>query len=98
VNEYIPYPALGSTNSWEAEWFYLRNPYPPLPKVKNKAPEYVLEWIGPGPESNNGQVKDLMKLVACMREMRVTTTSVVYNWIQRKIRPLQKKSTFGFEY
>jgi len=54
VNEYIPYPALGSTNGWETEWFYLGNPYPPLPRIKNKAPEYVLEWICPGPEADDG--------------------------------------------
>ena len=54
VNENIPYPALGSTNGWETEWFYLGNPYPPLSRIKNKAPEYVLEWICPGPEADDG--------------------------------------------
>ena len=30
--------------------------------------------------------------------MRITAASVVYNWIQRRIQPLQRRNTFGFEY
>ena len=79
IDEYIPYPALGDSSGWEAEWFYVRNPFPHLPRIRNKAPEYVLEWLCPGSDTDEGQIGDLMQLIASIRAKRVTAASVVYN-------------------
>ena len=36
--------------------------------------------------------------IFCLWEMRVTTASVVFNWIQSRIQPLRRQRNFGFKY
>ena len=56
-------------------------PYPSLPKFSAEPPVYFHEWIlknGPGSED---QVEELLGFTFCLREIRVTATSVQFNWV-----------------
>ena len=98
VDKYLEYPTIRSDADWKKDWFYISNPAPALPKWSNKPPIYVREWIHKNTPRSDDQVKELLDLTFCLREMRVTTASVVFNWIQRRIQPLQRRNHFGFQY
>ncbi|KAG2588403.1 hypothetical protein PVAP13_5NG333086 [Panicum virgatum] len=48
-------------------------------------------------EGNLDQVKELMALIAAHKEMNVTGASVVFDFVRRRIQPLQKRFHYVFE-
>ena len=44
------------------------------------------------------QVVELLERTVRFQKMRVTAASVVLNFIQRRIQPLQRRKNFGFQY
>ena len=44
------------------------------------------------------QIPDLLKLIANLKQNQITEEVVAFDWIKRRIQPLQARVTFGFEY
>jgi hypothetical protein len=44
------------------------------------------------------QIPDLLKLIANLKQNQITEEAVAFDWIKRRIQPLQARVTFGFEY
>ena len=85
VNKYLEWPAIHVSLEWKKDWFYIGSPYPSLPKFSAEPPVYFHEWIlknGPGSED---QVEELLGFTFCLREIRVTATSVQFNWVMRRV-------------
>ena len=85
VNKYLEWPPIHVNPDWKKDWFYIGNPSPSLPKFSAKPPVYFHEWIlknGPGSED---QVEELLGFTFCLREIRVTATSVQFNWVMRRV-------------
>ena len=53
--------------------------------------------MGP-PESEMGEVQELVGRIQQLKVMNVVAASVVISWLQRRIQPLQKRDRLGFEY
>ena len=54
------------------------------------------EWFAQG--RNKEQENELLQQIALLKKSNVTSGSVVLSWIGRRIQPLQKRCTLGFEY
>ena len=59
---------------------------------------YFHKWFNKNSPGSMDPVKELWDLIFCLQEMRVTAASVVFNWIQCTIHPLQRQRNFGFQY
>jgi len=47
---------------------------------------------------DTNQIPDLLKLIANLKQNRITGEAVAFDWIKRRIQPLQAQVNFGFEY
>lgn len=64
------------------------------------------DYLGPPtqrPEWNkkpvdNSQIPELLARIAEFRQKNLTGEAVVFDWIKRRIQPLQARETFGFQY
>ena len=81
---------------WKAEWFYIDNHAPTLPKRTPESPRQRNEWYAQA--GNLDQVGELLKRTAKWRREGVTGATVVSSWLRRQIQPLQCHSHLGFEY
>ena len=94
--KYIPYTPRWQVGEWKAEWFYIDNHAPALPRRIPGPPQQCTEWY------NHGQIKvqedELLQRIVGMRNMGVTGATVVFSWLGRQIQPLQKHCHLGFEY
>ena len=68
--------------------------------------ERTSDYLGPPtqrPEWNkkpvdNSQIPELLARIAEFRQKNLTGEAVVFDWIKRRIQPLQARETFGFQY
>ena len=44
------------------------------------------------------QIPELLEMIANLRQKRISGESVAFDWMKRRIQPLQARITFGFEY
>ena len=98
VDKYLEYPAFMMMPTEREISFYIGNPALALPKWFDKPPIYVREWIQKNTPGSDDQVKELLDLIFCFREMRVIAASVVFNWTRCRIQPSQRRNHFGFQY
>ena len=47
---------------------------------------------------DNSQVSKLLARIADLRQKNLTGEAVVFDWMRRRIQPLQARETFGFQY
>ena len=47
---------------------------------------------------DSSQVSELLSRIADFRQKNLTGEVVVFDWMRRKIQPLQARETFGFQY
>ena len=68
--------------------------------------ERTSDYLGPPtqrPEWNkkpvdNSQIPELLARIAEFRQKNLTGEAVVFDWIKRRIQPLQARETLGFQY
>jgi hypothetical protein len=94
--KYIPYKFPSRLSSWKERWFYIGNHAPSLLERTARVPKITGGWTKRAPELS--QVNELLTKIKELRDEGVTTPSVVYSWIGRRIKPLQQCTHFGFEY
>ena len=47
---------------------------------------------------DNSQIPELLARIAELRQKNLTGEAVVFDWMKRRIQPLQAWETFGFQY
>jgi len=47
---------------------------------------------------DNSQVSELLSRIAELRQKNLTGEAVVFDWMKRRIQPLQARETFSFQY
>jgi hypothetical protein len=56
------------------------------------------EWNSELPRGDLDQVDELLAIIAAHKEIGVTGASVMFSFFKRRIQPLQRRHTLGFEY
>ena len=67
-----------------------------FPRTGTRASQDDPDWFTSG--QNKEQEDELLKKIALLKKEKVTNRSVVLSWIVRRIQPLQKRCSLGFEY
>ena len=47
---------------------------------------------------DESQIPELLVRIAILRQNNLTGEAVVFDWMKRRIQPLQARETFGFQY
>ena len=47
---------------------------------------------------DNSQIPELLSRIADFRQKNLTRVAIVFDWMKRRIQPLQAQKTFGFQY
>ena len=98
VEKYLEWPAIHVDPEWKGSWFYNSNPAPTLPRFSATPPVYVREWILKYNTDFRDQVEELLERTVFFREMKVTVASILFNYTQYRIQPLQRHQDFCFQY
>lgn len=94
--KYIPYKLSYKVIDWKDFWFYVENQTPALPDRILGPPTPKASWNPKG--QNLAQINDLIGKIEHLKKKGLTGTSVMMNWIYRRIQPLQHRANFGFLY
>ena len=93
---YIPYSLSSKGIEWKPKWFYVKNQWESFPAITPGPPIQWPEWNKkPVDES---QLLELLARIADLRQKNVTGEAVMFDWMKRRIQPLQARETFGFQY
>jgi len=47
---------------------------------------------------DTSQIPELLELIAKLKQNQITGEAVAFDWMKRRIQPLQARVNFGFEY
>ena len=47
---------------------------------------------------DDSQIPELLSRIADIRQRNLTGEAIVFDWMKRRIQPLQARETFGFQY
>ena len=78
------------------KWFYIENQWESVPVITPGPP---IQW----PKCNkkpvdNSQIPELLSRIADLRRKNLTREAVMFDWMKRRIQPLQAREKFGFQY
>ena len=93
---YIPYKLSSKVIDWKPKWFYVQNQRESVPAITPGPPIQRPEWNKK--PVDNSQVSDLLSRIAELRQKNLTGEAVVFDWMKRRIQPLQARETFSFQY
>ena len=93
---YIPYKLSQRVVDWKPKWFYVENQGKTLPTIAHGPPIIQVEWLKKPLDTS--QISELLKLIANLKQNRITGEAVAFDWMKRRIQPLQARVNFGFEY
>ena len=85
----MEWPRVYVNPSWQNDLFYISNPTSGLPKFSAKPPEWFQGWFVELNPGYKDQIAELLERTVQFQEMRVTTSSTVLNYTQRRIQALQ---------
>ena len=91
-----PYKLSNKVIDWKPRWFYVENQWESVPSITPGPPIQWPEWNKkPADES---QIPELLALIANLRQKNVTGEAVMFNWMKRRIQPLQAREMLSFQY
>jgi len=93
---YIPYKLSNKIIDWKPRWLYIENQSETLPVITPGPPIQWLEWNKK--PVDNSQIPELLSRIAELRQKNLTREAVVFDWMKRRIQPLQARETFSFQY
>ena len=93
---YIPYKLSQKVIDWKPRWFYVENHENSLPPILASPPVQRAEWLKKTPDMN--QIPELLEMIASLKQKGISGEAVAFDWMKRRIQPLQARVTFGFEY
>ena len=92
---YISYKLSSKVIDWKPKWLYIENQWETLLAITPGPPIQRLEWnMKPVDDS---QIPELLAKIASLRQKHITRDVVVFDWMKRRIQPLQARETFGFQ-
>ena len=47
---------------------------------------------------DDSQIPEVLARIASLRQKHITEDVVIFDWMRRRIQPLQARETFGFQY
>ena len=86
AEKYTPYTLHHQIGDWKAEWFYIDNHAPTLPKRTPESPRQRNEWYVQA--GNLDQVGELLKRITKRWKEGEIGATVVSSWLRRQIQPL----------
>ena len=93
---YIPYSLSSKLIEWKPKWFYIENQWDSFPTITSGPPIQWPEWNKkPVDES---QIPELLERIAVLRQNMLSGEAVVFDWMKRRIHPLQPREALGFQY
>ena len=93
---YIPYKLSGKVINWKPNWFYVENQWESVPVITLGPPIQWPKWNKK--PVNDSQIPELLSRIADLRQRNLTGEAIVFNWMKRRVQPLQARETFGFQY
>jgi len=93
---YIPYKLSQKVIDWKPRWFYVENHGNSLPSILADPPVHRTEWLNKPLDMS--QIPELLEMIASLRQKGISGEAVAFDWMKRRIQPLQARVTFGFEY
>ena len=91
---YIPYKLSSKVIDWKPKWLYIENQWETLPAITPCPPTQQPEWNKK--LVDNSQIPELLARIAELRQKNLTGEAVVFDWMKRRIQPLQARETFSF--
>jgi hypothetical protein len=89
---YIPYKVI----DWKPKWFYLENQWESVSAITPGPPIQWPEWNKKPVDKS--QLPELLARIADLRQKNVTGEAVMFDWMKRRIQPLQAREMLGFQY
>ena len=93
---YIPYSLSNKVIEWKPKWFYIGNQWESCPAITPGPPIQWPEWNKK--PVDDSQISELLARIADLRQKNVTGEAVMFDWMKRRIQPLQTRETLGFQY
>ena len=93
---YIPYKLSQKVIDWKSRWFYVENQENSLPSILAGPPVQWAEWQKKPIDMS--QIPELLEMIASLKQKEISGEPVAFDWMKRRIQPLQARVTFGFEY
>ena len=93
---YIPYKLSNKVIDWKPKWLYIENQSETLPATTPGPPIQRPEWNKK--PVDNSQIPELLSRIAELRQKILTGEAVVFDWMKRRIQPLQARETLSFKY
>ena len=93
---YIPYKLSQKVIDWKPRWFYVENHENSLPPILAGPPVQRAEWLKKPLDMS--QIPELLEKIASLKQKGLSVEVVAFDWMKRRIQPLQARVTFGFEY
>ena len=92
----MPYKLSSKVIDWKPKWLYIENQWKTLPAITPWPPTQQPEWNKK--LADNSQIPELLARIAELRQKNLTGEAVVFDWMKRRIQPLQARETFSFQY
>ena len=93
---YIPYKFSSKVIDWKPKWLYIENQWETLPLITPGPPTWRTKWNKK--PVDDSQIPELLARIDSLRQMHITGDAVVFDWMKRRIQPLQARESFGFQY
>ena len=93
---YIPYKLSQKVIDWKPKWFYVENHGNSLPSILVGPPIHRAEWLKKPLDTS--QIPELLEMIASLKQKGISGEAVAFDWMKRRIQPLQARVTFDFEY
>ena len=97
-SEYLAYSTPTSLSGWKIWWFYIGNHAPTLPRWTIEAPVKKDCWKSRVSNEELPQVRDLLEKIRDLKDVGVTSATIMLSWLWRRIQPLQQRAHFGYQY
>ena len=92
---YIPHKLSSKVIDWKPKWLYIANHGESLPVITPGPPIQRPEWNKKPVDVS--QIPELLDRIAILRQKHISGDAVVFDWMKRRIQPLQARETFGFQ-
>ena len=93
---YIPYKLSQKVIDWKPRWVYVKNYGNSLPSILAGLPVQLTEWLKKPLDMS--KIPELLETIASLKQKGISGEAVAFDWMKRRIQPLQARVTFGFEY
>jgi hypothetical protein len=81
--KYISYKFPTNLSGWSERWFYIGNHEPSLPERTDGVLKITTEWSKPYRDER--QIPELLDMIKKQRDVGVTSVTIMYSWIGRRI-------------